>query len=153
MIKKLQIVIYLTFFFGLFIFLLIFDLLLFWVFLVFVFSGVLCPFFSSCWNPLVSVKTVELTIIVLSYTLECRVALCILGDLLFPWELVSDRSCLRDLAFWFSVFELRFSFFFCLGMNFSAVYACSLADNHLRDILPLTISANVPHRQEPLMAW
>lgn len=86
----------------------------------FCFLGYFALFFS-CWNPLVSVKTVELTINVLFYTLACSVARCILGDLLFPWEMVSDRSCLRDLAFWFSVFELRFFFLFGLGMNFSAV--------------------------------
>jgi len=63
---------------------------------------------------------------------------------------VCDRSVCGDLAFWFSVYELRF--FFCLGMNFSAVLRAAWLTSTVA-CTALAISANVPHRQEPLMVW
>jgi hypothetical protein len=63
---------------------------------------------------------------------------------------VCDRSVLETLPFGF--LYMNFVSFYCLGMNFSAVLRAAWLTSTVA-YTALTISANVPHRQEPLMVW
>jgi hypothetical protein len=63
---------------------------------------------------------------------------------------VCDRSVLETLPFGF--LYMNFVSFSCLGMNFSAVLRAAWLTSTVA-YTALTISANVPHRQEPLMVW